>query len=194
MFSGIIVAIGEVRHVGQSGGGLRISIHPGMLDLNDVQTGDSVAVNGVCLTTVALAPNVVTMDVSRETLNCTTGFAEGDAVNLEKALKLGDRLSGHFVFGHVDGVGEVTTCERDGDCVVLSVAAPPTLAKYLAQKGSIAVNGVSLTVNAVAGNIFRVNLIPHTLASTNLKLLKRGSRVNLEADMLARYVERFISL
>ncbi|MGH8717817.1 MAG: riboflavin synthase [Burkholderiales bacterium] len=194
MFSGIIVAIGEVRHVSQSGAGLRISIHPGMLDLSDVQTGDSVAVNGVCLTTVALAPNVVTMDVSRETLNCTTGFAEGDAVNLEKALKLGDRLSGHFVFGHVDGVGEVATCERDEDCVVLSVAAPPTLAKYLAQKGSIAVNGVSLTVNAVAGNIFRVNLIPHTLASTNLKLLKRGSRVNLEADMLARYVERFISL
>lgn len=194
MFSGIIAAIGEVRHVNATGTGLRISIHPGALDLIDLQTGDSVAVNGVCLTTVALAPGVLTMDVSHETLNCTTGFAEGDPVNLEKALKLGDRLSGHFVFGHVDGVGEVASCEPDGECIVASVSAPQTLARYLAQKGSIAVNGVSLTINEVAANTFRVNLIPHTLVSTNLKDLKRGSRVNLEADMLARYVERFISL
>jgi riboflavin synthase len=192
MFSGIIAAVGEIRHVSESGTGLRISIHPGTLDLSDVQSGDSVAVNGVCLTAVALAPNVITMDVSRETLSCATGFAEGDAVNLEKALKLGDRLSGHFVFGHVDDVGEVTGCESDGECRVVSVEAPQALTKYLAQKGSIAVNGVSLTINEVAGSTFRFNLIPHTLASTNLKLLRSGSKVNLEADMLARYVERLL--
>ncbi|MGH8728234.1 MAG: riboflavin synthase [Burkholderiales bacterium] len=193
MFSGIIAAVGEVRHASESGTGLRISVHPGTLDMSDVQSGDSIAVNGACLTVVALAPNVITVDVSRETLNCTTGFGEGDRVNLEKSLKVGDRLSGHFVFGHVDGVGEVRECEPDGDCVVLSIAAPDALAKYLTPKGSIAVNGVSLTLNSVEKGVFSVNLIPHTLASTNLRLVSRGAKLNLEADMLARYVARFLS-
>lgn len=193
MFTGIIAASGEVRHVTPSATGLRISIHPGTLDLSDVQSGDSVAVNGVCLTAVALAPNVMTMDVSRETLRCITGFAEGDSVNLEKSLRMGDQLGGHFVFGHVDGVGVVKSCESDGDCVSLVVEAPKELTSYLAQKGSVALNGVSLTINEVTESEFRVNLIPHTLATTNLRLLRRGSKINLEIDMLARYVGRFLT-
>jgi riboflavin synthase len=175
-----------------SAAGIRASIHPGTLDLSDLNTGDSIAVNGICLTIVALAPNVITVDISRETLMCTTGFSEGDAVNLEKSLKLGDRISGHFVFGHVDGVGEVADCTRDGDCLVATIAAPQDLARFLARKGSIAVNGVSLTINEVSASEFAVNLIPHTLSSTNLKSLQHGSRVNLEVDMLARYVERML--
>jgi riboflavin synthase len=192
MFSGIIAAVGEVRHVTSSGAGSRVSVHPGALDLTDLQVGDSVAVNGVCLTLIALAPNVLTVDISRATLNCVCGFAERDAVNLEKSLKLDDRLSGHFVFGHVDGTGAVARCKADGSSVVLAVEAPGGLAKYLARKGSIAVNGVSLTINEVFGSEFTVNLIPHTLSATNLKLLRMGSEVNLEVDMLARYVERIL--
>ena len=193
MFSGIVSAVGEVKHVSPSGSGLRISVYPGSLDVSDLQTGESVAVNGVCLTIVALAPNVLTVDVSRETMSCTTGFAEGDAVNLEKALKISDRLSGHFDSGHVDGVGEVADCQADGNSVIATIVAPPLLHKYLARKGSITVNGVSLTINEVSGGRFLVNLIPHTLSATNLRLLQRGSSVNLEADMLARYVERMMS-
>jgi riboflavin synthase len=193
MFSGIIAAIGELRHMTPSAAGIRASIHPGTLDLSDLNTGDSIAVNGICLTIVALAPNVVTVDISRETLMCTTGFSEGGAVNLEKSLKLGDRISGHFVFGHVDGVGEVADCTSDGDCLVATITAPQELARFLAPKGSIAVNGVSLTINEVSASEFAVNLIPHTLSSTNLKSLQRGSRVNLEVDMLARYVERMLA-
>jgi riboflavin synthase len=192
MFSGIVAAVGEVRHVTPSGTGVRVSIHPGTLDLADLQTGDSVAVNGACLTVVALAPNVVTVDVSRETLDCTSGFAEGEAVNLEKSLKLDDRVSGHLVSGHVDAVGEVKRCEGGGNCVVMTIKAPDTLAKFLARKGSIAVHGTSLTINDVKGSEFTVNLIPHTLAASNLKLLEAGSKVNLEVDMLARYVERIL--
>ena len=191
MFTGIIAAVGTVAAVTAAPGGLRLTVDAGGLALDDVATGDSIAVNGVCLTAVALHPAAFEVDVSHETLACTAGFAAGARVNLEKALRLSDRLGGHLVSGHVDGVGEVRRFEALGDNRLLAVAAPRGLAKYLARKGSVAVNGVSLTVNEVDGAQFAVNLIPHTLQSTNLRHLKTGDRVNLEVDLLARYAERF---
>lgn len=193
MFSGIVEAVGRIKHVSTLEEGLRLSVAPGGLDLADMKTGDSVAVNGVCLTVVALAPGTLTVDVSRETLSCTCGLDAPGEVNLEKALRLGDRLGGHLVTGHVDGVGTVTRFERAGECHTLSVKAPPGLGRYIARKGSIAVHGVSLTVNEVAGDEFTVNLIPFTLEATTLKDLAPGARVNLEVDLIARYVERLQS-
>lgn len=190
MFTGIIEAVGQMREVKPAAGGVRIAIDTGTLDLADVKTGDSIAVNGVCLTVVALAAGRLEFDVSRETLACTAGFGDGVHVNLEKSLRLADRLGGHLVSGHVDGVGSVVRFDAVGDNRLLEVAAPLALARYIARKGSIAVNGVSLTVNAVNGATFEVNLIPHTLAVTNLHELAVASKVNLEVDMLARYVER----
>lgn len=190
MFTGIVETVGRIKHVSALEQGLRLSIAPGALDLADMKTGDSVAVNGVCLTVVALAPGTLTVDVSRETLSCTAGLDQPGDVNLETALRLGDRLGGHLVTGHVDGVGRVTRFERAGECHTLAVAAPAELARYIARKGSIAVDGVSLTVNAVAGAEFEVNLIAHTLEATTLKRLAPGAAVNLEIDLLARYVER----
>jgi riboflavin synthase len=169
---------------------VRIAIDTAALDLADVGSGDSIAVDGVCLTAVRLQSSGFEADVSRETLNCTTGFAAGAKVNLEKSLRLADRLGGHLVSGHVDGVGTVSRFEASGDNRLLAVAAPRELAKYIARKGSVAVNGVSLTVNAVNGSAFEINLIPHTLQATNLNGLAIGSRVNLEVDLLARYAER----
>lgn len=193
MFSGIVEAVGRIKHVSTLEEGLRLSVAPGGLDLADMKTGDSVAVNGVCLTVVALAPGTLTVDVSRETLSCTCGLDAPGEVNLEKALRLGDRLGGHLVTGHVDGVGTVTRFERAGECHTLSVKAPSGLGRYIARKGSIAVHGVSLTVNEVAGDEFTVNLIPFTLEATTLKDLAPGARVNLEVDLIARYVERLHS-
>jgi len=144
----------------------------------------------VCLTVAVLNADGFEADVSAETLTCTAGFSVGDRVNLEKALRLSDRLGGHLVTGHVDGVGEVSRFDSAGDSRLLGVAAPRVLAKYLARKGSIAVNGVSLTINEVNGSEFTVNLIPHTLSATNLGALRVGVRVNVEVDMIARYVER----
>jgi len=190
MFSGIVAAVGRVARVTQAPGGVRLGVDTGSLDLGDVAPGDSIAVNGVCLTVVARAGDGFEVDVSTETLSCTKGFVAGDRVNLEKALRAADRIGGHLVSGHVDGVGTVTRVEPAGDNRVCSVAAPSGLAKYIARKGSIAVNGVSLTVNAVDGTEFAVNLIPYTLAATNLDGLAPGDRVNLEVDMLARYAER----
>jgi riboflavin synthase len=190
MFSGIVAAVGTVRAVKPARGGVRLVVDSGRLGLKDVAAGDSIAVDGVCLTVVARRPRAFEADVSRATLACTTGFAAGRRVNLEKAMRLSDRIGGHPVSGHVDGVGRVTRRKAVGANRQLAVAAPRALAKYIARKGSIAVNGVSLTVNEVKGAEFEVNLIPHTLARTNLGRLRAGDRVNLEADLLARYAER----
>jgi len=193
MFSGIIADAGHIAEASDRDGGLRLVIATSALDLGDVQLGDSIAVNGVCLTVVAHSGDSFTVDVSGETLNCTEGLdAIGAPVNLEKALRLADRLGGHLVSGHVDGVGEVVEFTDLGESWKLVVRAPQALAGYIAVKGSITINGVSLTVNQVNGSEFSVNLIPHTLLMTNLKNLRAGSRINLEVDMIARYVERMM--
>jgi len=194
MFSGIIADVGAITRAEDRNGGLRLSVSTRALGMDDVQLGDSIAVNGVCLTVVEKKGDAFTVDVSRETLNCTVGLErKGARVNLEKALRLSDRLGGHLVSGHVDGVGEVVTFTDLGESWTLRVRAPQALAKYIAAKGSITINGVSLTVNRVAGAEFEVNLIPHTLAVTTLNELKAGARVNLEIDLIARYVERMMA-
>ncbi len=193
MFSGIIADIGTIIRAEDRSGGLRLSVATHALDMGDVQLGDSIAVNGVCLTVVEKNGNAFTVDVSRETLNCTVGLEQqGARVNLEKALRLADRLGGHLVSGHVDGVGEVVAFTNLGESWKLSVRAPQALAKYIAVKGSITINGVSLTVNEVDGAVFSVNLIPHTLDVTTLNELHAGVKVNLEIDLIARYVERML--
>jgi len=193
MFSGIIANVGLINRAEDRDGGLRLSVAAGALGMDDVQIGDSIAVNGVCLTVVALNGNEFTVDVSRETLDCTVGLErQGGHVNLEKALRLSDRLGGHLVSGHVDGVGEVVAFNDIGESWQLAVRAPQQLAKYIAVKGSITINGVSLTVNKVAGAEFEVNLIPHTLEVTTLDELHAGAKVNLEIDLIARYVERMM--
>jgi riboflavin synthase len=192
MFTGIIAAVGKISRVESAKGGLRLAIDAGALGLSDVAVGDSIAVNGACLTVVKCGRKSFGVDVSRETLRCTAGLDKSGEVNLEKALRLSDRLDGHLVLGHVDGVGKVVRFEAAGKSRLLRVRAPAGLARYIARKGSIAVHGVSLTVNAVKGAEFEVNLIPHTLAATTLKRLMRGSRVNLEVDPLARYAERLL--
>ena len=190
MFTGIIQSIGHIRDYEARGADARMVIHGGGLDFSDVALGDSIAVDGVCLTAVALSPDSFTVDVSAETLRCTAGFLPGAEVNLEKALRLADRLGGHLVSGHVDGVGHIARFEKMGESHLLEIDAPVALARYIISKGSITVNGVSLTVNKVEGARFALNLIPHTLEMTNLRQLAPGSRVNLEVDMIARYVER----
>jgi len=192
MFSGIVAATGRIRKAERRKGGLRLTVGAGTLPLRDVAIGDSIAVNGVCLTVVARAGKRFAADVSRETLRCTVGLDQTGEVNLEKALRLSDRLDGHLVLGHVDGVGKVVRSRAEGRNRSLRVRAPAELARYIARKGSIAVHGVSLTVNAVRGAEFEVNLIPHTLAVTTLKQLRTGDRVNLEVDPLARYAERLL--
>jgi riboflavin synthase len=194
MFSGIIADVGIIKSAQDREGGLRLTVATDALGMGDVQLGDSIAVNGVCLTVVAMDGNDFTVDVSRETLNCTVGLErQGARVNLEKALRLSDRLGGHLVTGHVDGVGEVVSFTDIGESWTLVVRAPQALAKYIAAKGSITINGVSLTVNRVAGLEFEVNLIPHTLQVTMLNELKAGARANLEIDLIARYVERMMN-
>lgn len=193
MFSGIIADVGTIIRAQDRAGGLRLSVATQDLGMDDVALGDSIAVNGVCLTVVQKEGKVFTVDVSRVTLDCTVGLAEQDKrVNLEKALRLADRLGGHLVSGHVDGVGEVVAFNDIGESWRLVVRAPHALAKYIATKGSITINGVSLTVNHVAGAEFQVNLIPHTLAVTTLNQLRAGAKVNLEIDLIARYVERMM--
>jgi riboflavin synthase len=193
MFTGIIQAVGKITAVEALQQGVRLTVDGGRLDLGDVAIGDSIAHNGVCLTVVTKAGNSYQLDVSRETLNCTAGLGEQGEVNLEKALRMGDHLGGHLVSGHVDGVGSVVAFDPVGECFLLRIKAPLSIAKYIAYKGSIAVNGVSLTVNTVEHDEFTINLIPHTLQETTLKHLKAGSRVNLEVDLLARYVDRLNS-
>ena len=194
MFSGIIADVGRIANAADRDGGLRLTIDTHTLGLADVQQGDSIAVSGVCLTVIAINGDAFTVDVSRETLDCTVGLDATDApVNLEKALRLSDRLGGHLVSGHVDGVGTVSEFTDLGESWKLVIRAPQTLAKFIAIKGSITINGVSLTINQVQDNEFALNLIPHTLQMTNLKNLTAGSAVNLEVDMIARYVERMMS-
>ena len=192
MFSGIIAAVGRISRITQAKGGLRLSIEAGDLGLRDVAVGDSITVNGACLTVVARGTKTFNVDVSNETLRVTTGLDRNREVNLEKALKLSDRLDGHLVLGHVDGVGRVTKVARQGANRLLRVRSPASLSRYLARKGAIAIDGVSLTLNAVRHADFEVNLIPHTLAVTTLKDLCVGDRVNLEVDPLARYAERLL--
>ena len=196
MFSGIIAAIGRISELTPRNDGtptVRLAVDAGALDLNDVALGDSIACNGVCLTVVDLASHGFCVDVSPETLSCTVGLDAPGAINLEKALRLADRLGGHLVSGHVDGVGEVLRFDPVGDNRLLEIRAPQELAKYIARKGSITVNGVSLTTNTVDGATFSINLIPHTLAATTLGRLQAGARVNLEIDLIARYVERMLN-
>jgi len=190
MFTGIIAAVGRVTESTPSAAGMKLRVDAGGLPLDDVQIGDSIAVNGVCLTVVSLYRDAFEVDVSHETLTCATGFEHGASVNLEKALRLSDRLGGHLVSGHVDGRGIVERFEPAGDNKLLAIRVPVELARYIARKGSIAVDGVSLTVNDVDAERFTVNLIPHTLAHTNLERLQPGADVNIEIDLLARYIER----
>ncbi len=193
MFSGIIADIGVIKRVQDRDGGLRLGVETRALGMDDVKLGDSIAVNGVCLTVVKIQGNEFSVDVSRETLDCTAGLEQqGASVNLEKALRLADRLGGHLVSGHVDGVGVVVAFDDIGESWRLVVRAPQPLARYIAAKGSITINGVSLTVNHVAGLEFEVNLIPHTLSVTTLSELHAGAKVNLEIDLIARYVERVL--
>jgi len=192
VFTGIIEAVGRVAAVKPAGQSAALTIGAGGMDLSDVSVGDSIACNGVCLTVTALVPQGFMVDVSQETLRVTSGFGPGTAINLEKSLRLSDRLGGHLVSGHVDGVGTVTAVKPVDANREILVRFPAELGRYIARKGSIAINGISLTVNVVTGDTFSVNLIPYTLAVTNLKDLKQGDRVNLEIDLVARYVERIL--
>lgn len=205
MFTGIVAALGRIVSIERqpgtaaddAGAGVRLVIDAGALDLSDVVLGDSIAIQGACMTVVALDRPRFMVDVSRESLNRTVGLAEVGEVNLEKALRLADRLGGHLVSGHVDGLGTVRRFEPVGESHLLVVRADRALARYLAYKGSVTVNGVSLTVNQIAdddtGCEFSINLIPHTVAVTTLRHLVVGSSVNLEIDLIARYVERMMS-
>lgn len=192
MFTGIIEAVGQIERIRMQGGDAHITVATGALDMHDVKIGDSIATSGVCLTVAALSRRSIDMHVSAATLSCTVGLDTPRAVNLEKALRLDSRLGGHLVSGHVDGIGRVVRFDPAGDCVLLSVRAPHALSRYIASKGSIAVDGVSLTVNTVEGDTFSINLIPHTLQATTLNHLGIGSRVNLEVDQIARYADRVV--
>ncbi len=220
MFTGIVAAIGRISTItpvtpathsvstasatpdsGKADNtalpGLRLTIDAGVLAMEDVALGDSIAINGACMTVISKQDQQFCVDVSRESLNLTTGLDQPGPVNLEKALTLADRLGGHLVSGHVDGLGTVVTFEPVNESYELVIAAPKNLAKYLAYKGSVVVNGVSLTVNKVTDHpdhcIFSINLIPHTIQVTTLKHLVAGSKVNLEIDLIARYCERMLS-
>lgn len=194
MFTGIIEAIGSIRALSPKGGDVRVYVATGKLDLADVKLGDSIAVNGVCLTAVELPGDGFWADVSRETL-ARTAFIDlkpGSPVNLEKALTPSSRLGGHLVSGHVDGVGEVVSREDNARAVQFRIRAPRELARYIAHKGSITVDGTSLTVNAVNGAEFELTIVPHTLAETIMAGYRPGRPVNLEVDLLARYLERLL--
>ncbi|HSI29209.1 MAG TPA: riboflavin synthase [Methylophilus sp.] len=190
MFTGIIQTVGHIADVVTHGHDCALRIEASDLCLQDVQLGDSIAVNGVCLTVTSLDQNTFEVMASKVTLEVTTGLGKPGPVNLEKALRLADRLGGHLVTGHVDGVGTITALEPVGECWLLKVRAPHTLSKYIAQKGSLCVNGVSLTVNAITQDEASINLIPHTMQHTIMQFAKPGDAVNLEIDLIARYVER----
>lgn len=190
MFTGLIQAVGRIDHIQAAKADISIRIEAASLDLTDVYEGDSIAVNGVCLTATQINETHFEADVSKETLTVTTGLNQEGVVNLEKALSLHDKLGGHLVSGHVDGVGEVVQFDAINDCWLLAVKAPHAISKYIARKGSICVNGVSLTVNTVNKDTFTVNIIPHTIDKTTLGQLRVGHQVNLEIDQIARYVER----
>lgn len=197
MFTGIIEATGQIEKVLETPANTRLYVNAVKLGLHHVAIGDSIAVNGCCLTVVEKTPETFAADVSPETLSLTVGLREGAEVNLEKSLRFGDRLGGHLVSGHVDGIGTITAMDDLGASWHLVVEADHALGKFIARKGSIAINGVSLTVNAVTdlanGNCaFTINIIPHTYQFTTIRQLRKGGKVNLEVDQLARYVERML--
>lgn len=190
MFTGIIQTVGEIKQLTPIGADVKLVIAATHLQMHDVQQGDSISVNGVCLTVTHLQDDTFEAHVSKETLSVTVGLDHLHTVNLEKALRLSDRLGGHLVSGHVDGVGQIVKFQPVGECWLLSVRVPHALAKYIAVKGSIAIDGVSLTINSIEKDVFNINLIPHTVENTAFKQLGIGSRVNIEIDQIARYVER----
>lgn len=198
MFTGIVAAVGRIERVEPLGmdAGVRLTIDAGGLDLSDVAPGDSIAIQGACMTAIGIDNGRFVVEVSKESLSKTSGLDRVGEVNLEKAMRLDDRIGGHLVSGHVDGLGQVVAFEPVGESWRLVLRAPAELAKFFAYKGSVTVNGVSLTVNRVSdvadGAEFEINLIPHTIAVTTLKALKAGDRVNLEVDLIARYVERML--
>jgi len=194
MFTGIIQAVGQIRRIEPQGGDVRLAIATGKLPMADVALGDSIAVNGVCLTAIALNGDSFAADVSRETLSLTTlgDLKPGSPANLEKALTLSTPLGGHLVSGHVDGVGRVLERSEDARSLRLRIEAPPDLARYIAHKGSVCVDGTSLTVNEVDGACFDLNIVPHTLEETVISGYEAGTRVNLEVDLIARYLERLL--
>lgn len=195
MFTGIIAAEGHIAKIEPTNGDYKVTIDVGKLDMSDVQIGDSIAANGICLTAIEFSDSYYVADVSAETIQVTNAasWKVGSPVNLEKALRLQDRLGGHLVSGHVDGVGHVTAISQDARSWRYEVEAPVDICKYIAAKGSICINGISLTVNLVDGCKFGVNIVPHTRQETTIKHLQVGSNVNLEVDLLARYLERMVS-
>ena len=192
MFTGIIQAKGSIQEVISSKEGAHLKINSNTLNLSDSKIGDSIAVDGVCLTVTELSKDWFNADVSNETMSCTTfsKLSKGQSVNLEKSLRLNQGIDGHLVSGHVDGIGEIHSIDEDGDSVRIKVEVQGDIMKYIANKGSICINGVSLTVNSVESNIFDVNIVPHTFSVTTLGDLKLNSFVNLEIDLIARYVEK----
>lgn len=195
MFTGIIQSKGSIKEIFSSSDGARLKINTNALDLSDTNVGDSIAVDGVCLTVTELTESSFTADVSNETLTCTTFSAlkQGKNVNLERSLRVNQGVDGHLVSGHVDGIGAVNSIEKDGDSVRIKIEVQGDIIKYIAKKGSICINGVSLTVNSVENNFFDVNIVPHTLSATTLGDLSLQSNVNIEIDQIARYVERLLS-
>lgn len=195
MFTGIVQTIGTLQRIERRAGDLRLVIDASGFDCTDIALGDSVSVSGCCLTVVVIDGAALAFDVSNESLSLTTlgALREGDRVNLEKALRLADRLGGHLVSGHVDGIGTIESIEADARSQRWRLRAPQTLSRYIAAKGSVCMDGVSLTVNSVDGDAFAVNLIPHTVANTTFCYCHVGDRVNLEIDLLARYLERLFA-
>ena len=194
MFTGIIAAVGKVTAIQSNEKDMTITVHAGELDMNDVKLGDSIANNGVCLTVTHLTADSFNVDLSYETLKLSafSGIQPGFLVNLEKAMQMNDRFGGHIVSGHVDGVGEITAISPLGNAIEYWIKAPTSLAKYIAKKGSITVDGISLTTNDVDGSSFKLTIIPHTISQTTMQQYKVGSKVNLEVDVIARYLERLM--
>ena len=195
MFTGIIQAQGNIKEIRASNKGAVFVLNSNSLDLSDVTIGDSIAVNGVCLTVTQLDKNYFSSDVSQETLNCTTfsQLKKGQNINLEKSLRLNQGVDGHIVSGHVDGVGKITLIAIEGDSTRMKIKVDDNLIKYIAKKGSICINGVSLTVNEIDGNVFDVNIVPHTFSVTTLDELKVNSQVNIEIDIIARHIEQLLN-
>jgi riboflavin synthase len=192
MFSGIVAAVGRISSSKTHGDGVRLRVDAPGFGMDDVAIGDSIAVQGVCLTVVARDPSGFEAEVSQATLGVTNGLEQGREVNLEKSLRMADRIGGHLVAGHVDAVGTVAAFDDLGASQRMVVEVPQALSRFIARKASVAVDGVSLTTNAVDRNRFEVNVIPHTLSATTLRALRAGSRVNVEVDLLARYLDRLI--
>jgi len=195
MFTGIIEAVGKIKKIEAVGGDMRLTVDVGSLDMADVQSGDSIAVNGVCLTAIEFDAQTFAADVSNETITLTSlkGLKPGSEVNLEKALLPTTRLGGHLVSGHVDGLGEVLSIKEESRSILLIIKAPEELKHYIAMKGSICIDGTSLTVNSINNTDFEINIVPHTQAQTIIKNYSPGTKVNLEVDLIARYLERLLT-